>query len=362
MILVAWFIFLFTVLQFLIAFINMITRPKLNRVFDPWEGLVSILIPVRNEEDNVKNIMNDLVHQEYKNIEILVYDDESDDNSVEVIKNFSERDPRIRLIRSTGLLKGWLGKMYACHTLSQQAKGEYLLFLDADVRIQHDAVSKAVSYMRHYELGLLSVFPRQIMQTTGEWITVPVMNYILLSLLPLILVRISNFSSLAAANGQFMLFNASIYNSILPHEKTKMNLVEDIAISRMYKKKGIRIACLVGDNTIQCRMYENFHAALHGFSKNITAFFGNSFLLALIFWFITTVGFVVLLWVLPIDIFLLYIMLYISTRVIISVISQQNVLLNSIFTIPQQIIIGLLIYRAFINFRLQYYQWKGRSL
>ena len=94
----------------------------------------------------VHSVLDDLIHQEYKNIEILVFDDESEDNSVAVIAGFMTSDPRIRLIASTGLPDGWLGKMHACHILSQHATGDYFLFLDADVRIHRDAVVKAVSY------------------------------------------------------------------------------------------------------------------------------------------------------------------------------------------------------------------------
>jgi glycosyltransferase involved in cell wall biosynthesis len=362
MIYIAWFIFIFAMLQLLVAFINLVTRPKLNKLYEPLNAFVSILIPVRNEELTVHNILHDLIHQPYNNIEILVFDDESDDNSAAVIKDFSERDSRIRLVRSTGLPDGWLGKIFACHSLSQHAKGEYFLFLDADVRIQHDAILKAVSYMRHYSLGLLSVFPRQIMKTTGEWFTVPTMNYILLSLLPLVFVRKLGFSSITAANGQFMLFNASIYKVLLPHEKMKINRVEDIAISRLFKQNKIPVACLVGDETIQCRMYEGFRNALHGFSKNVIAFFGNSFFLALLFWFITTAGFIVLFYMLPVKISLLYIILYILTRVIISIVSQQNVLLNIIFIIPQQLAIGLFICKAVFNAWSKRYQWKKRTI
>jgi len=359
---IAWFIFIFAVLQLLVAFINLIRRPKLSAMSESCEGLVSILIPVRNEEHTIGIILDDLIHQEFKNIEILVFDDESEDNSADVIAKFRKIDPRIRLIPSSGLPDGWLGKMHACHILSQHAKGEYFLFLDADVRIHCDAVVKAVSYARHYRLGLLSVFPQQTMKTTGEWFTVPVMNYILLSLLPLILVRTSGFPSFSAANGQFMLFNASVYRDLNPHEKMKMNPVEDIAISRMYKKNTIPVACLVGDNTIQCRMYEGYKTAVHGFSKNVTAFFGRSFLLAILFWIITTAGPLIIFFWLPQPIFFVYCAVYIATRLMVSIISHQRILLNILCIVPQQLALGLFIYRALINAGLKRYQWKGRYI
>jgi len=362
MILIAWFIFFFTILQMLIAFINLTGRPKLINLSSDHDGLVSVLIPVRNEEHTIHNILDDLIHQEYQNIEVLVFDDESEDNSAAVINELARNDSRIQLISSKGLPGGWLGKMHACHVLSQQAKGEYYLFLDADVRIRKNAIFKAVTYMQKHSLGLLSVFPKQLMKTPGEWLIVPTMNYILLSILPLILVRFSKFSSLSAANGQFMLFQSSRYNTLLPHEKMKANPVEDIAIARLFKKNRIRIACLVGDETIRCRMYTGFSAAVHGFSKNIIAFFGNSFFLAVLFWLITTAGFVAILSFLPIKVFILYLIFYLLIRVMVSLISRQNMILNMICIIPHQIAIGILITRAFINVLTNRYVWKGRCI
>jgi glycosyltransferase involved in cell wall biosynthesis len=362
MIFIAWFILFFTILQLLVAFINLISRPKLKDLPSAYEGLVSVLIPVRNEEHTIHNILGDLIIQEYKNIEILVFDDESEDHSAAIIKEFIRRDTRIRLIYSKGLPAGWLGKMHACHALSQQAKGEYYLFLDADVRVHKDAISKAIACMQKHSLGLLSVFPQQVMKTPGEWLAVPIMNYVLLSLLPLVLVRLSRIPALSAANGQFMLFQASVYQTYLPHEKMKMNLVEDIAISRLFKRNRVPVACLVGDETIQCRMYTGFLAAAHGFSKNIVVFFGNSFIVAVLFWLITTAGFAFVLSFLPLNIFILYLIFYLLIRVMVSFVSRQNVLLNIICVIPHQIAIGLFMIYAFTNTLLKRYSWKGRYI
>jgi glycosyltransferase involved in cell wall biosynthesis len=359
---IAWFIFFFTVLQLMIAVLNLISRPKLIKDPLPCDEPVSVLIPVRNEENTVNKVLDDLLQQEYRNMEILVFDDESEDNSVAVVQDFMTRDSRIRLIRSGGLPDGWLGKTHACHVLSQHATGKYLLFLDADVRLSKTAVAKAVTTMKHYPLGMLSVFPQQIMETTGEKMTVPVMNYILLSLLPLVLVRISGFSSVAAANGQFMLFADGIYRTLMPHEKTKKNAVEDIAIARLYKKNKVPVACLAGEDSIQCRMYEGFQDAVQGFAKNVTAFFGNSFLLAVLFWLITTAGVITVAIGLPLFFLILYLFFYILTRVIISRISGQDILRNILFIMPQQLAMGLFIYRAAVNSMFKQTQWKGRTI
>ena len=136
MIIAAYFIFGFTLLQLLIVTVNLIFKEKINHLESDFNGLVSVLIPVRNEELNIGNLLSDLQKQDYPNIEIIVFDDQSTDNTSEIVKQFMESDNRIKLIRSMELPSGWLGKNYACHEMSKHAKGNYLLFLDADVSLK----------------------------------------------------------------------------------------------------------------------------------------------------------------------------------------------------------------------------------
>lgn len=362
MAILAYIILAFTLIQLLVALINLISETSLPKKIIQSSEQVSVLIPARNEENNIGNILQDLIKQDYSNIEIIVFDDQSEDKTREIVKEFAAADTRIRLVSSEGLPEGWLGKNYACYSLSKHSKGDYLLFLDADVRIKNNAIGKAVSFSMKHDLTLISIFPKQIIGSTGERITVPNMNYILLSLLPLILVRKSKFPSLSAANGQFMFFNSGIYNSVEPHILMKNNKVEDISIARYLKQKWHKISCLVGDDDIDCRMYSGFTDAVTGFSKNVIAFFGNSFLLALIFWLITTFGFLAVLFSLSEWLFIVYLAAYLLTRIFISVSSHQNILYNLVFIIPLQISMGIFIYKAFINKFFREYQWKGRNI
>jgi len=362
MIILAYMILAFTAMQLIAALMNLLPGASLPKKTDSSFELVSVLIPARNEEKNIGNILQDLTGQEYSNIEVIVFDDQSEDNTGKIVKEFSASDSRIKLVYSDGLPDGWLGKNHACHLLSKHSEGEYLLFLDADVRIRKNTIGKAVTFSKKHGLSLISIFPKQIIVTLGEKATVPNMNYILLSLLPLILVRKSDFISLSAANGQFMFFRADVYNSLEPHKLMKSNKVEDISISRYLKEKNHRIACLAGDDNINCRMYKGFNDAVEGFSKNIIAFFGNSFLLAIIFWLVTTFGFLLPLFYLSEDMFIGYLTAYLLARVLISLASHQNIINNLVFIIPLQVSMGIFIYRAFINKYYRKFQWKGRSI
>lgn len=362
MIVIAYIVIIFTGIQLLVSVANLLFETNLPDTGKAEGPLVSVLIPARNEEENIGNILNDLLVQKYRNIEVIVFNDQSEDRTAEIVTFFTVRGNTIKIIESPGLPEGWLGKNFACHSLSRMAEGEYFLFLDADVRISGNVIGRAVAFSEKMKLDLISAFPKQLIKTPGERITVPVMNYILLSLLPLVLVRKSGYSSLAAANGQFMFFRASVYREFLPHEVIRSNMVEDIQIARMFKKAGRKVSCLLGDDDLACRMYRGFSEAVDGFSKNVIAFFGNSFLLAVIFFLITTFGFLAVLYTMPLSVFAVYMISYLAIRLSVSAASRQNLFYNTLLIIPLQFSTGLFIYRAFFNKTFRRFQWKGRKL
>ncbi len=358
---VAVIVIVFTLIQMLVSLANLLTGGIRQRDDKTRDDHVSVLIPARNEEINIRNILDDLRQQDYRNIEILVYDDQSEDATAEAVLEMQKNDRRISLITSEGLPQGWLGKNHACHILAGRAAGRYLLFLDADVRIGKKLIGQMLAFSGRHAISLVSIFPKQIIVTAGEWITVPVMNFILLSLLPLILVRKARQASLSAANGQFMLFSTVDYRKTEPHRLMKKIRAEDIAIAQYYKSQGLKVACLAGNEEIRCRMYSGFRDAVNGFSKNVTAFFGNSFILAISFWLVTSLGFIPVMLAFPGHILFFYLAMVVVTRIFISLASRQNILLNLLFMIPLQASLGIIIYKAFLNNYFRTFEWKGRK-
>jgi glycosyltransferase involved in cell wall biosynthesis len=359
---IALLIFVFTLIQFMVAGVNLLTQTHLPRKGLSPNKKVSVLIPARNEEHNIILLLRDLENQTYRNFDLTIFNDNSEDRTAEVVGEFKKGSLPINLINSYHLPEGWLGKNYACHSLADHCDGDYMLYLDADVRIGADLIRDSLAFAVGTGSELVSIFPKQLMHTPGEKITVPNMNYILLSLLPLILVRKTAFPSIAAANGQFMLFSTAAYRETQPHRMMKNNKVEDIAISRYYKKKGKKVSCLLGDDRIMCRMYDDFYSSVNGFSKNVTEFFGNSYLLAILFWLITTCGFFVILMYYPLWIFGIYIAIYLLTRAAISLSSGQSVLRNILCILPLQISMGMFILKSAANRIRGNYLWKGRNV
>jgi len=351
----------FVAFQFVNVFLNLIFRQKIKQTSLPFDELISVLIPARNEEHNIGLILDDLKKMNSLKLEIIVYDDQSTDNTFAIVQKHANADKRIKLIQSNGLPKQWLGKNHACYQLGQQANGRYYLFVDADVRLHGNVISDAISHLEKHKLGLLSFFPIQIQKTLGEKLTVPIMNYILLTLLPLIFVRISPFSSHSAANGQFMLFNANHYKKHQPHKMFKTSPVEDIVISRFYKRQNIKIACITGDNRIKCRMYESYKGALNGFAKNVLMFFGNKPVLALLFGMFAVFGFIPLI-LLSSELLLLYFIVIIIIQILYSFISRQNSVINTLLFPLQLLFLFQVLITSILNKKFKQYSWKGRNI
>lgn len=353
----------FAFVRLLVSLANCITRlslPKVSKTVD--EVLVSILIPARNEEENIGTLLSDIQKISYRNYEVIVYDDSSTDRTAEIVGEYCLKDSRVKLISGRDLEQGWLGKSYACHQLSFIACGEYYLYLDADVRVNGNLIEKSIYHIRKYNLGLLSIFPRQIMDSVGELISVPIMNRILLALLPLVLVRVSPWVSFSAANGQFMFFDASIYKKTQPHKECKSFKAEDIAICNYYKKKKIRVSTLLGDKEIQCRMYKSFKEAVNGFSKNVFAFFGNSLPVTLFYALYTTLAPFTLFYIFGLWAFLMYLAATIVMQLFISLASRQNGFLNIVLLPVQQFVFLWIVFSAISKSITKTLEWKGRNI
>ena len=358
------FIFLlaFAALRFTVSAVNLIFPQVMGRKSDAGAELVSVLIPARNEERNISNILKSLHTQSYQKLEIVVYDDDSTDHTAEIILKCKKDDPRIKLIAGKTLPDGWLGKNHACHQLAMEAQGKYFLFLDADVSLTIGAIENAIAELKENELKLLSVFPKQLMLTLGEKLVIPMMNWILLSFLPLFLISKSKKNSLAAANGQFMLFEAETYRKYWFHEKVKNIPVEDIQIARLMKQELLKIQTYLSDEQVQCRMYTSYRTALNGFVKNVSEFFGGSKTIMSLFAFISTFGFIPFLLTGSFYLLMIYLLIVLMTRILVAIASRQSVLFNIILSIPQQISFLVVSILVLVNVYRKNYKWKGRNI
>ena len=269
-------IFFFLILRFAVTLFNFVSNPKLRRVSKRYHDKISILIPVRNEEENILFLLESIAEQEYRDYEVIILDDDSSDTTFDICTKFAAQNHRFKVIKGLPLAVGWLGKNYACYQLAKAATGKYLLFIDADEQIERGLLNSAIHRMEINNLALLSLFANQEMETFGEKVVVPLMHYVLLNLLPLKLVYLTKYPAFAAASGQFMMFNAAVYRQYQWHEVVKNKVVEDIEIMRLVKGEGYKGETLLANGLINCRMYTGYKDAVDGFSKNFLAAFNYS--------------------------------------------------------------------------------------
>ena len=144
-----------------------------------------------------------------------------------------------------------------------------MIFTDADNRPAPNAIVNTVAYMQTLELGLLSAFPEKITVTLAEKLVVPVVDMFVYAGLPLWLTYFSRFPSLAAASGLWIAFTREAYQQVGGHQAVSNQIVEDVELSRLAKKKGIRILTSAGTRVVSCRMYHSFSEVWGGFSKNL---------------------------------------------------------------------------------------------
>lgn len=355
-------IFCFLILRFTVTLFNFISNPKLTHSGKHYNDLVSILIPVRDEEDDILNLLESIQKQDYKSFEVIILDDSSKDRTVEICEDFTLKDSRFILFKGNILPKGWLGKNFACDQLGKLANGKYLIFLDADEIIKTGLIHNAIHRMKMNQLSLLSLFTNQIMDSLGERIVVPLMHFLLLNLLPLRLIRLSNNPAFSAASGQFMMFNAQNYHENKWHQQVQNKVVEDVEIMKLIKKRGYKGESLLGNGFIFCRMYKSLNEAVHGFSKNLLAGFNYNVFGLLLYLILVMSGPFAIAYLIGSALLPIALSLIILSRVMISLSSGQNAFWNLLLH-PVQMLV--LVYISAISIQKHFTRrisWKGRII
>lgn len=250
--------------------------------------LISVCIPARNEELVIRRCVESVLNQNYKNFEVLVLDDASVDGTFKILEMLARtKSGKLRVLEGIPRPDNWLGKPWACDQLADQAKGDIMLFVDADTWMEPDFLTQIAHEFSVNKLSALTVWPQQ--QVVGFWekVVIPQVYYALTSLLP---VRYSErdprwlpsaFNStarkaFAAGCGQCIAFTNICYYRIGGHAAVKSKIVEDVELAKMMRLNGLNYKMYRGDASIHCRMYTSENEILSGFRKNfLEGFSGN---------------------------------------------------------------------------------------
>jgi chlorobactene glucosyltransferase len=238
--------------------------------------LVSVLVPARNESKNIEKCVLSLVNQDYPNFELILLDDNSEDNTYQILNRLKRKYPGIKILTGEILPEGWTGKNFACYTLSKQAKGEWFLFTDADTVHRRNSISSAVRSTLKRKAEFISVIPDIVIESIPEKIFTPLIHFALLSFLPLKIVNMTKYKRIVIAMGPFMLINADYYRKIGGHKSIKNEILDDFKLAQLVKKYGGKAILMDGKENVSVRFYEKFTSVWDGFSKNSFGAFENS--------------------------------------------------------------------------------------
>lgn len=241
----------------------------------PVTERVSVLIPARDEAATIAGAVTSVLAQRgVPDLEVLVLDDHSSDGTGAVVESFGAA--QVRLIRGTDDLPvGWLGKPWAAQRLAEAASGTVLVFMDADVQLEPDALRACIGELRAHDFAMVAPYPRQLAEGWLERLVQPLVTWSWCAFLPLGLAERSPRPSLSAANGQLLVIDARAYRAIDGHASVAGVVLEDIALMRALKASGMRTCTMDGSTIASCRMYESSAQVVDGYAKSLWSAFGG---------------------------------------------------------------------------------------
>jgi cellulose synthase/poly-beta-1,6-N-acetylglucosamine synthase-like glycosyltransferase len=243
-------------------------RPNKAKIVD---SKIAILIPARDEEENIKKLLSDLSEQILlSDYSVTVLDDNSTDLTADAVRSFINRDEKFELLDGKTLPSDWLGKNYACHQLAiSKSDANYLVFLDADVRVSNDAIATALAELQVKKLDFISPYPRQIAKSWSEHLIQPLLQWSWLSTLSIKFAQKSSRPSLTAANGQFFVVKTAAYIASGGHKSIKGEVIDDMELAKSLKRSGFKGGVTNGSKIASCRMYQNWSQLRNGYQKSL---------------------------------------------------------------------------------------------
>jgi chlorobactene glucosyltransferase len=232
---------------------------------------VSVIVPARNEEENIEALLTSLTAMQYPSFEILVVDDQSEDRTGELVARAEPGNARaLRLIRGAPPPEGWFGKPWACFQGAREADGELLLFTDADTVHGSRLLAQAVVGLEAEGADVLTLIGRQVMGSFWERLLQPQFFTLLAARFPRAgIPRKAHQWRHAIANGQYLLFRREVYESVGGHEAVRGEVVEDLRMAQLLVRGGWRLVVREG-RELRTRMYRSLSGLVEGWSKNIT--------------------------------------------------------------------------------------------
>ncbi len=231
---------------------------------------VSVVIPARNEEANIGPCLDAVLAQDHPNLQVVVLDDGSTDGTPGVLDAYRDR---VSVLEGEGgaLPEGWFGKPWALQRAQEKADGDWLFFIDADVRLAPSAVSRVVGYGEREGLGMVTGFGTLTMGSFWERVLQPAVAGIILMGNDLDEVNDPDKTERNMASGQLLAFSRAGYDAAGRHQAVADDILDDVGLARACVAAGVPYRCLFLRELYSVRMYTSFAEIWEGWSKNLFA-------------------------------------------------------------------------------------------
>lgn len=235
---------------------------------------VSVIIPAYNEAENIEDCVKTILLNTAlppEKFEVWVVDDQSSDRTLAILQMLQQQgDPRLHVIAGSSRPQDrlWLGKSWACQQAANQANGEYLIFIDADVRVKPEAISLIVKTALDQKVDFITCVPQIVSGSLVEWLVQPLMYINVLVSFNSEVVK-NPKTRTAYALGPFLMFHASAYHQVGTHQGVSDQIAEDVAFARRIKSQGFYSRSILAPNLLSLRMYRNWQMLWEGWTKNL---------------------------------------------------------------------------------------------
>jgi chlorobactene glucosyltransferase len=244
-------------------------RPNLSDVSPVSGPLLSVVVPARNESATIETVVRSVLASTYAPLELLVVDDRSTDDTAAIVLGLAAEDDRLRLVSGAPLPDGWYGKPWACLQGYRSARGQLLLFTDADTRHQPELLARAVGALRAEGAELVTVAPHQRCESFWERVVMPQIWLLLGVRYHPARVNRARREREVIANGQFMLMPRESYQAVGTHGAVRHEVAEDLALAQAFYRAGRRIHFAFAERLMETRMYRSLPQLIEGWSKNV---------------------------------------------------------------------------------------------
>jgi cellulose synthase/poly-beta-1,6-N-acetylglucosamine synthase-like glycosyltransferase len=235
---------------------------------------ISVIIPAYNEVENIQDCVMAVLESSdlpAAQLEVWVVDDQSSDETLAIVQTLEQKtnDPRLKILAGAPRPQGetWMGKNWACAQVVPLTKGEYLLFIDADVRLDRGGIEKTLAFAVSQQTDLLTCWVRLVCGCWAEWLVQPVIALMFAVAFDPVTVNDPQQAK-AFGVGPFMLFRRSAYEKLGGHAAIASEIVEDVTLARRIKQSGLKLWLATAHDCGSLRMYRSFRSLWEGWTKN----------------------------------------------------------------------------------------------